>query len=469
MKRIVLVVSLLCSFGGSGSAAGKDLYVDLATGNDSVSYQNNTAGQPWRTIGRAAWGSGTIAAPSATQAARAGDRVIVAPGSYETDATTNSRYTPIYNPVNSGSAGNPIIFMAQQPGTVTLQSTLSNGSQPIIGALNNAYIEWHGFVIDERDIPTRPDTGPVVVWNSHHVTLESLVIRGYNRGWVDNHNGIRLEHAHDVIVRNNHVSNFLESQNNHNSNGLTIYDGARILIENNEFASSNAGIHVKCCNPGPITIRYNLIRDTGRALLFSGVEQATAYSNIIVNAGAGITFSEYDPTQGVERVTVANNTIVDATGSGDGAGQVLRYGTELHRDVRVYNNAFSRSRICAMSYEDALTAQYRSAYNAYHDCTVAFAQIAGNRFTWSEWNNRFGQDTAGSRVIGDPGFRDRQAGDYFPTASSVLNGAGLDVLDLDQDGSTTDSVNIGAYALGTEVIGRRSQVAPSPPSNLRVE
>lgn len=469
MKRMYAVLAVVGALAAAATTQAKDLYVNASTGNDSVSYADNDASRPWRTLGRAIWGSTSISSPSTAQAARAGDTVIVAAGTYDTNAATGSRYTPIYNPVNRGSAGSPITVRAQSPGTVTLQSASSSDAQPIIGALNNAYIVWDGFVIDERNVPTRADTGPVVVWSSQHVTLQNLTIRGFNRNWVDNHNGIRLENVADIVVRNNHISGFLESQNNHNSNALTIYNGTRVLIENNEVENANAGLHVKCCSPGPVTLRYNLLRNAGRSLIFSGVEQAVAYSNVIIGAESALTFNIYSATNGVGNVTVANNTIVNTANAGDGL--LIRDGMELHQSLRAYNNVISNVRSCMTTWEPSISPALTSAYNTFHNCLTTFAEIGSSRVTWSSWQG-LGKDVQGSRVItGSPGFVNAAAGDYRPAAGSTLLGAGLDVLDLNGNGSTTDTVNAGAYALGNEVIGRRSVAAtiPNPPTNVRAE
>src|SRR5687768_6290897 len=65
-------------------AYAKTLYVDAAAGDDSVSYANNSAATPWSTIGRAAWGSTARSSPNASEAAQAGDVVIISAGTYTT-------------------------------------------------------------------------------------------------------------------------------------------------------------------------------------------------------------------------------------------------------------------------------------------------------------------------------------------------------------------------------------------------
>ena len=57
-------------------AEAKTLYVAQTTGNDSVTYAENSSARPWATLGRAAWGSTNRSSPNASQAAQAGDTVL---------------------------------------------------------------------------------------------------------------------------------------------------------------------------------------------------------------------------------------------------------------------------------------------------------------------------------------------------------------------------------------------------------
>ena len=56
------------------AALAKDLYVDASTGDDSVSYAQNDASNPWATLGRAVWGNANRSNPNSSQAAQAGDQ-----------------------------------------------------------------------------------------------------------------------------------------------------------------------------------------------------------------------------------------------------------------------------------------------------------------------------------------------------------------------------------------------------------
>ncbi|MEF3691538.1 MAG: right-handed parallel beta-helix repeat-containing protein [Candidatus Moraniibacteriota bacterium] len=122
-KFKLLFISIICLifFGIARDSEAKNLYVNNSGSPaclDSTTYANNNASNPWCTIGRAAWGSTNKATPNTSEAAQAGDFVLVSAGTYLTTGT-DIRYEPALNPVNSGSVENPITFQAE--GIVTIQ------------------------------------------------------------------------------------------------------------------------------------------------------------------------------------------------------------------------------------------------------------------------------------------------------------------------------------------------------------
>ena len=129
----------------SASSAAKTLYVDANAGSDSTTYASNGPTSPWASIGRAPRGEVQVERPR-TQVKPTGWRHRHRASSTYTTAGTDARYLPAYNPVNSGSAGNPITFEAD--GAVTLR--YSSGTGPVIGAYERNYITWRGFRVDER-------------------------------------------------------------------------------------------------------------------------------------------------------------------------------------------------------------------------------------------------------------------------------------------------------------------------------
>lgn len=451
------------------SVEAKTLYVNASSGNDATSYAANGPSAPWRTIGRAAWGSTNRGAPNASEAARAGDIVMVSAGTYSVPGT-NTRYDPAYNPVNSGTAGNLITFQAD--GAVTL--TLSSSVGPVIGSNGKDYIKWKGFTIDEVNAPSTPDTGPVTVFTCRGCVFEDLTLRG-NDLPDDNHPAIYLATAHQVTVRNNRISGFLNGPNNHDTNasGVLTYYSDGLLIEQNEISGCGSGIFLKGnYPPAPTagsTIRNNLIYNvvhTGIAVHVSPQPDGAPiriHQNIISGAGySGIRIWPFgDPVREPRLVQAVNNTIFNA-----------RIGVELNGTLianarhMFWNNIVYGSSTYAVNHVGGagnLTVdKIDFEHNIYTAGNVTLVGD-GREMSLSTWKTTFNQDNeapASSSV--NPLFV--SATDLRLQGSSPARNAGVDVFDLDGDGSNSDPIALGAYAVGNEVIGRTSGSTLPPPT-----
>lgn len=454
-KLLILLILCLLAL----HVHGKVLYVDGSIGNDSVSYAANSASNPWRSVGRAVWGSNSNTNTNASEAARAGDTVLVAAGVYNTNGVTNARYIPIYNPANSGTASAPITFRGN--GNVELRSNQSSGRQPILGTHNRSHIIWDGFVINEAYVPTRPDTGPVVVWDSDNVTLQNLHVIGQIQTWGDNHNGIRLEYADNIILRNNRVEGFYESH----GSCITTYRTGQLLIENNELNDAEDAIFIKGMNDGPVTIRNNLVTNTKNGIMLGQIglsgQMSYVYQNVILNSAlGGIIFIGYDGSTPAH-VTVANNTIDGASLNSDGGGILLRPGYNGYRNLIFKNNIVTNSSagvtIWGTEFNNNTSATSFSHNNYYNNSRDAW--IGYSDYSLNGWSSAFNKDTIGT-LTSNPSYR--SANDYRLSTSSALINAGLDILDLDNDGSTTDPITMGAYITGSEIIGRTDEASPQP-------
>jgi len=472
--NMLIYISIITSFFVlffSGIADAKYLYVDIATGNDAVTYNDNSANRPWSTIGRAAWGSTSRSSPNSSQAAKAGDTVIVRSGTYNAAASSGQRYEPAYNPINSGLAGNPITFKSE--GIVYLRST--NASGPVIGALNKNYIIWDGFIIDEQFVNTIPDTGPVVLWSANNCEIRNCNIKGFAR-WTDNHNAIRLEYTNNCIVRNNILWNVWDAAGiNLNAAAIMTYATKDVLIEHNEIYNCETGIYLKGPSGGAninerATVRYNLIRNTG----VQGIEAhrqyvAYIYQNVIRDAYQGRSASgirvinfpndPYGPSPA--NIRIVNNVIkgmytaLSIAVSSSGTGHLI-YNNIIANVNDVYD---------ALSTETARFSN-KSVIDVEHNIYYSFrsiGNIGGNWYAFSSYKSTTGQDAAfpsSSNV--DPLFVNLELNDFHLRTGSPASNAGIDVLDLNGNGNTTDRISAGAYITGTEVIGPTTGVFPRP-------
>ncbi|WP_316365812.1 right-handed parallel beta-helix repeat-containing protein [Candidatus Thiodiazotropha sp. CDECU1] len=461
MKKLILFATLLLAF---SLVQAKTLYVDASTGSDSTTYDANSSSQPWASLGRAVWGSTSRTSPNSQQAARAADVVIVRAGTYTTNQGIGSRYIPIYNPVNSGSAGSPITFRAE--GNVILASPTSSAGEPIVGAYDNSHIVWDGFILDERNINTTPDTGPVVIWTSDNITIQNFTIRSVTAGWHDNHNAIRVESSRDSLVRNNTIYGNRNADGNTNGSAIMTYTSSNITFEYNDISESNGGIFIKGHNIGPFTIRNNYIHDIDvAAVTFGTVGSAgvLAYQNIIRDSFIGYQFVGYDSSNPAN-IDVVNNTIYNCV-----SGFALMPGTSGYRDIVIANNLVVGGTRAIQAEDISNIPGTTFRYNMYYN-NGSQARVYYQNYSSSGWQSSFNQDVTGSQFT-NPQLSDVSANNLTLSSNSPALNAGVDMLNLLSSG-TNASINIGARVSSNDVIGAsgaapdtQPTVANSPPSS----
>jgi hypothetical protein len=473
-KRIVLIVGVALLL--PWAAEAKTLYVNAATGNDSTSYAANGSSAPWATIGRAAWGSTNKAAPNAGQAAQPGDIVIVAAGTYDQAASGGTRYDPLYNPANSGTAGNQITFRAD--GRVTLRSTTYPG--PVIGAYSRSYITWEGFYIDEDFTLSREDTGPVTVVSGNNNVIQGIEINGASVNFspdTENHNGIRVEGANHTQLRNNLIYGIRTAGSlHHNHAAIMLYDTNDSIIENNEIHTSGSGIFVKGIHSGRTQtrniIRYNVLHSLPKAVILLGSDSSRIYQNVFRNNYAGVSIYAIGTgtTDHSINDVIANNTFYDNENA------IYFEGVNSWQNLRVFNNIIANSGLYAIVAEDGFTSNPGSSQFE-HNLYFANAAHAGfsSNYTLATWRSTFGKDAVTPQSISaDPRFMNPGGNDFRLGAGSAAVSLGVDILDVNRNGSASDLIVAGAYLTGTEVIGRTSGPmtppvpAPAAPTNVRV-
>lgn len=185
-----LVIPFLAGYSPSsgGGGGGVELRVNGSTGSDSNTYAQVAAGtHKWATIGRALWGQ--TARPSGAQfasppteltdeAVKAGETIIVeGTGGPYIHAAMGDRFNAIYQPIATGTLGNPVTIKAE--GTVDLRqnAVTGTGSTGTVDTYTENY----------PDGPTIQDTSQSWTtnqWQGHVVKITGGTGVG-QVGWVD--------------------------------------------------------------------------------------------------------------------------------------------------------------------------------------------------------------------------------------------------------------------------------------------
>lgn len=456
-------------------AGAKTLYVNNSGSpacSDATTYTANSSTSPWCTIGRAAWGSSNRATGNMAQAAQAGDLVLISAGTYITTSNVTAcggvRWEVALNPMNSGTAASPITFR----GVGTVNIYLGAGyAGPTIGANSRNYIVWDNVRIDEQVAQgvSCSDTGPVVFFMSTGSQIINSYIRATNRSWSDNYSAIRSEYVTGLLIRNNEIRDVSGNMGENNAAWL-MYDTANSVFENNYVYNSTTGIYVKGDHTGApvqenITIRYNWFENNSDFGIFLLAGRNTRiYQNVIRGSRFGI---RHFPSTSDNSV-IANNVIV--AGNGGGGYSVF---VQAPTNMRVFNNIFHGPWGEAMNFGDlGSTAGHTIEHNVYYGYQ-AFGSVT-SQISFATWQGTHRFDTVSPAGVNlNPNFvSTTYPGGYKLNAGSPALGRGIDILDLNGNGLTTDTIPAGAYVTGNEVIGRTSGGSPPPPtlpapSNLR--
>lgn len=448
-------------------ATAKNLYVDAVTGNDSVSYAANGSSSPWRTIGRAAWGSTNQSAPNAAEAARAGDVVYIAAGTYSAPAT-NTRHTPTYNTVNSGNATDGhITFEAQ--GRVVLQH--SSGTGPVIGANSRSYVRWRGFYINEANAPYHTDTGPVAIFMSNNIVIENNEVVGRPQTARDNYNGVRVEASNNITVANNRIHGFTydpstPSPGSHNAAGIMLYGNRDVTIEHNEIYNTNAAVFPKGSDNYNMVIRYNLIYACIKGVRIS-YSHATlgrnlVYQNVIRDGSSptssGAETMGIDVAENTNNYTFANNTIHNV-------GNGVYFSNSMNQSNLVFRNNIISNANNAFNAYNASSRAFTINNQDYHSVGEwAYGGVV--YYTLSAWGTATGGDAAS--ITANPQYVDAAISNFRLGATSPARNVGIDILDLNVNGNTGDAIHLGAYITGNEQIGRLAGNTLDRPTRVRV-
>jgi hypothetical protein len=411
--RLLLLVIAMMWVPAPAGAALRTFYV-ATSGSDAAA---GTSAAPWRTLQHAA------------NTVRAGDLVIVRPGTYVG-----------FHLTTSGTGANPIEFSAE-PGVVvnTRNATTPDG----INLEGASWILIQGFTVTGV-----PRAGIRAVIN-HHVTirgntLDSNGVWGFFSGFSD-----------DLLIEDNQTSRSKDEHGIYVSNS-----GDRPIIRRNHVWGNHAnGIHMNGDESqggdGIISgahVEGNIIHDNGVAggsgINCDGVRSSRFQNNLIYgNHAAGITLYRIDGGGASTNNVVVHNTILQASDARwainirDGAT-----GATVRNNI-LYN---------AHGFRGSLTVNTDSLPGLVSDWNVVMNRFSTDEgdtiLTLAQWRTQTGQDQHSFIAVPANLFVNPAGNDYHLSASSPARDAGLTLPEVttDLDGVTRPSgpaSDIGAYEL----------------------
>jgi hypothetical protein len=321
--------------------------------------------------GNATWAQSTaLANPcaplTAFQNAAAGDTVYFRGGVYT--IPHNSAFYPsntLWQPVNSGVAGNPITFCAYPAelpildGVVPLNGTGTDfatyiGSYPdnqtdVLAVVNQDYITIDGF-------STRVNGGTglgvprIQVWGSTGTIIQNcdcdggpvLPVSALAPGSYDNTSAIRFQETTDCTIRNCRLHDVRHATvAQHNVAGYLGYRNTGTIIEHVEAATCSQGLFLKGSHHDAL-IRYCFIHDCAFGVLVTPdtvnmlSDRLTVSHNLILNCTQGhLQQDNYAATYHGDDWLIYNNTIYGGVGAGTG---LFKGGSQPGHGLKVYNN-----------------------------------------------------------------------------------------------------------------------------------
>jgi len=477
----VVAVALLPSLLFGPADAATKFYVDQSNPNASDSNAGTSLSLPWSTIKKAAL---TMAA---------GDTTFVRGGTYLQTRTgavpTNDRFCSALETTNSGTASQPIVFKTYGTDSVIIKySSSETGHGPLIGAYQRTYIVWDGFIVQETAANYQSDTGPVVIAYANGSAIKNCDIRCAVVNYLDNHNGIRIEQIDNCLVSNNRIRGIGNGGFEHNHAAIMTYAMDHSIIEHNEINNCFTGIYIK---GGPLlndhtVVRYNLVHDCQVSIRMSFAINTKVYQNVIRDgllydsptSGAttvgieygetctGTTLASCQPSASDVATTVSNRDVYNNTIYNVYQGIVMGglpdrltgSGNDWRSNIIVTTH-YPLAVGIATAFGEILTNQFSSDYNGFYSLTAYRA--AGTNYSLPGWVLSQSDDQNSSE--GDPLFVDPTNRDFHLRSGSPEINGGIDWGDLNNNGSTTDRINRGAYVTGAEVIG--PSTAPQGPQD----
>lgn len=439
--------------------------------SDAAGGGDGSEGSPWTLL-------------EACTNAVAGDVVGIKAGVYigtDPGQTGNAiTYTPAFDVANSGTAENPIWFVAENPAHANASNrteiysgaTVAESGWPAFGSYGSSYVKWVGIYTDENHASGKSaqDSGPVYCRQGEGCAVFQCEVFGLAHT-VNNHSGIRCELMDNFEAADNKVHGF---NGGTNESGILIYKSNNPNLHHNEIYDCSHSMQIKGATSEVqdiiygLKIHHNLVYNCTHMWRFHGpVEGPSGELNLLYcNIGYSINYiaeftssSHYDEQNGLRIFNSVFHSIV-----GNDPAALWRAAKEVDgvypRNNRFFNNILSGSGSYWGSYTTGGTSlEYFNEHmqcdrNVIHGMAQMFnggSSDALDDKTLADWQ-ALGQDV--NSISTDPLFTDSANRDYTLQVASPASSLGRD--ELDQFGGGVNStIPAGVYVIGVETIGVR--------------
>ena len=430
----------------NGCPTGNFYFVDQ--NNPNASDENpGTEELPWKTI---IHGCAQV---------KAGDILLVKNGVYATRSWADGEFGPwtpgwmvpgiVVN--NSGTVDNPIIVKAYPGHKPIIDGQTADHST--FGTYKASYVIIDGFKVVH---------GLIFINNSEHITIQNCeLIYGWTKSGDPSYtNMIEFRYTNFSTVRNCIIygNKFVSADGGTNRAAIILHWADDILIENNLFYDNVIAYRNKCGNNGQQghrnIFRKNIVKNCDTGVHMGGYEGASTDNKIIQNIFVNIKGSGIYENGGNIRLIIANNVFYADPNYNSKSGVGI-FSPELldeSPDNEIYNNIFVniKSPISNHSSETDWPPGLYCDYNLYSNF-VGFDQY-WTYLTFDGFKSRVGEN--GHCIIDqDSLFVNAEAHNFHLSPNSPCLNAGIDRQDYDNDGNTTESINMGAYITDNETIG----------------
>ena len=349
--------------------------------------------------------------------------------------------------------------------------TIANTTYTAGGGATGTVRKFFDSKADASVINTTPDSGPVSIGGSGFYFSAFEIDGGPLIDYHDNWEGLRVQNGQDFVVRNGYIHDFRKDADedgledtSQNQSAVTMYGAQNGLIEHLLLENNGCGVFFKdraFLDPSfGNTVRYLRIKSpditdapstkygiTWSMTAVNGHGASTVHSCVITDMLAAFN----------NRAEIVGDDIYNMTVARCAYGW---FGPRGAISARCWNSIVSVT--TRVLHQDSVTMEDDATldleHNVYHGGFPMFVEDSSGNRDFNQWRtDEPTQDQAGpagrESVAADPLFVDPVTDNFRLQLGSPARDRGIDIGDLDGDGSIADTCHAGAYQTMAETIG----------------